>query len=293
MQPVFIRRGKGLGKQSLKQMSTGIESLDRILRGGFYEGTVCLIEDDSLAKHGLQVARCFLGKGATLQQKLFVYSHSQDEDIVPELRKLSSQESAGLRIAFRYAHYPQAESQDYAFNLSRTMKNVPKLVFKRVEGVSYRELWNTIIEDIQESLESSEDNTPLRILLKGFLGPTWNMDSFEVLQFMKSLKSLVSSLNAVCLVTVAGVSLPAETLELLEVCSDTVLSSEAFIESGGSFGDYSGLLRVVKPYRHHSLQNTDFEALTFGIKRDWRHIFIEPLSLPPEGAEGTKETLEY
>ncbi|CAG9313376.1 unnamed protein product [Blepharisma stoltei] len=300
---IFIRHSKAAKKKaapsSLPLVRTGIPSLDHIFQGGLPLSSIVLIQEDSLNYQSLQIARCFLGEGVINSEKIFVYSDAYEENLVPDIRKIKKQESAELRIAWRYEHYPQTSSvkEPYAFDLLKSMGNekINQYTIDVTEQDLYRKLWSQIFSDIQNSLESANDTGIRRIFIKSFLGPSWPKAPIsEIFQFLQSLKLLVKSLNAICMITSLTSGLETELVTLLNQSCDIVLSTENFAISGDSFGDYSGLLRIIKCPRIHSLKNIDFDALAFGIKLDRRHIAVESLSLPPaDSLVPTKESMEF
>lgn len=301
---IFIRHGKAgkkkvASKINIQLVRTGIPSLDEIFQGGIPMSSICLIQEDPFVRQALQIARCFLGEGAINNEKIYVYSDTIEENLVPDIRKIPKQETSQLRIAWRYEHYPLSSSvkEPYAFDLSKSFSN-DKIIQSTIDitqGDLYRKLWAQIFNDIQNSLSSANDLGMRRIYIKGFLGPSWPKSPIsEIYQFLQSIKLLMKSINAVCIITSLTSGLHADIVNMLNQSCEIVLASENFAITGDSFGNYSGLLRIVKCPRLHSLKNVDFDALTYGVKLDRRHIVIESLSLPPaDSLVPTAQSMDY
>jgi elongator complex protein 4 len=301
---VFIKKGKpvvqkaNVNKQGIPLVRTGIPSLDKIFEGGLPVGSLVLIEEDPVVNHALQIARCFLGEGAVNNEKLFVYSEVQDEDLVPDIKRVRSDESANLRIAWRYESYPSARAVQgpYVFDLSKSRS--AEIVRKAVSlnrREAFKKLFDELFSDIQESIQSMDDKLTRRILIKSMLGPAWPTCSHsELFQFFHSLKTLLRSLNAVCMITCPTYLLNPALKVMIQNISDMVLECRSFAETGDSYGEYSGLLRVIKLPRLLTIQPIDLDANCFGIRLDRRFISVEKLSVPPEESiAATKESIEF
>ena len=110
--------------------------------------------------------------------------------------------------------------------------------------------------------------------------------------FLVSLRCLIRSLNASCLISAyVGNERENGLKAVIRKNTDFVFAIKEINEEG-KFIDYCGLIEIVKPLRIQSLGNYEFNAHFYGITKDNKFINIENLSLPP--AESLqKPTLDY
>ena len=279
-------------KQGLLLVRTGVPSLDDVLEGGLPQGCLCLLEEDSVLHHWLQITRCFLGEGVLSKQKTILYSEREEgREVIPAVKiggKVPEQTDQ-LRIAFRYENFPplSAIQAPYSFETSKCMDQ--KLLdqsppfIRRIQTSSedcFRTLWSDILSDLQ-STHSSKDHQGLkRLVIKSFLGPEWPVSSLStVFQLLHSLKTLLRSMNVVCLVTCPTELLPEQLTAMLRQTADIVMKCSTMdVEA---ISDFTGRLELLKPPRFHSLHSLDLDTLSYGLKLQGSGITVEKLHLPP------------
>jgi len=279
-------------RQGLVLLRTGLPSLDAVLEGGLPQGCLCLLEEDADMRHWLQVLRCYLGEGVLSKQRSYVYSEKEEgKELVPAVRVGGKAQEPGdeMKIAFRYESFPSlsAVQAPYSFDLSKTME--PRLLeqcpplFSQVAIAAedcYRALWNSILSDFQ-ALRTLKDQQGLkRIAIKSLLGASWPTASLStVFQLLHSLKTLLRSANAVCLVTCPTSLLSDEQRTMLRHTADIVLRCVPLDPDPST--DFTGRLELLKPPRFHSLRNIDLETLSYGLKLQGGSLTVEKLHLPP------------
>ena len=282
----MFKRNPKVAKKTIPKLKLGIPSFDKILYGGLYQGTVNLIEEDPMSKHFYSFIRCFLGEGAQNKELLFVYSDLPSQNLVPPVGKMPKQADAKMRIAWRYAKtsVDDSESGSNVYDLSKSCNYPVKFGNNRAE-----ELYNAIYSDVERSIESSDDGKVRRIFIRLDLND-WDLRKLN--SFMVSIKTLVRSLNGVCLISA---NLSAAGKELGFICekhSDLVMAMKDFPENNPFIG-FCGTLEIKKNVSLQSLANYDFPTFVFGLVRDNKFLTIENLSLPPADSENNTKILDY
>lgn len=281
MENVFVRHSKPV-KKTLPRSKTGIPGFDAVLGGGLVCGTVTLIEQDAIEKNYIAFVRCFLGEGASNKEKIFIYGESNYDEIIPPIGKIPKQSSGNLRIAWRYDKNTQNIGNSNIYDLSKSIK-YPILSTQGLTKSSYTQIY----DDIYNSIESSGD-THKRIFIKLDLE---NWSPKELYSFLISLRSLIRSLNATCLVTACMKSCDADQRFIIRKYTDFVVAIKD-IGNSLAFKEYCAMLVVVKPLKLQSLGNYPIGAVYYGVLRDNKYVNVENLSLPP--AESMqKVTLDY
>lgn len=297
----FIKRGKTqpagvkVNAQGIPYVRTGIASLDGILQGGVLCHSIVVIEDDSLAHHGVHLGRCFMGEGAINNELSYVYSDREEDakQLVPDARPGKQPKAGGLRIAWRYEDFPSTSSmqEPYFFDLSKpSAKPVIRLRASRILPSSNWcvSLWNSVLNDISDSLTGADDTSRRRIWIKSLLSPLLPPPPLsELYQLLQALRTLVRSLNAVLLITCPVAHLTPQVRVLLQQLSDMYLEVSSLPVS---FEEYTGILQIKKAPTLHTLKPADLESRQFGIKLDAKRISVESLQLPP--ADFTKNTID-
>lgn len=102
------------------QLSTGVPSLDKVLRGGLPLGTLTILEEDSLGVHASTFLRCFVAQGVAQGQRCLacvpdsVTPAEKFQETLPALGDLKATAAAssasqtpgdGLAIAWQYRKY--------------------------------------------------------------------------------------------------------------------------------------------------------------------------------------------
>eukprot|EP01116_Phalansterium_solitarium_P017743 TRINITY_DN4450_c0_g2_i1.p1 TRINITY_DN4450_c0_g2~~TRINITY_DN4450_c0_g2_i1.p1 ORF type:complete len:420 (-),score=163.82 TRINITY_DN4450_c0_g2_i1:188-1447(-) len=137
------------------------------------------------------------------------------------------------------------------------------------------------------STNTSSSSNVLRIALHSVASPLWPLAPHQhALAFMHSLRALVRSSQACCLVTVPSSGLLAEPLRAaLRQLADIVVAFDSFDGSGmqasAAFSEFDGQLLVHKLPRMHSLVVPRPPTLNFVFKLKRRKLHIEIPHLGP------------
>ncbi|OMJ67582.1 hypothetical protein SteCoe_35217 [Stentor coeruleus] len=282
MEPVFVRHSKPQ-KKSLPKTKFGIPGLDSILSGGIYQGTLTFIEPDSYSKHYISFARCFLGEGATNKEKLFVYMNQTIDGFIPPVAKQSKSNPSKMRIAWRYeGQVSQTAVDEKHYDLTKSI-NYPHIH----HPASVPDLYTQIYNDISNSLDSSTDTTHKRILI---LLPSISSEAAQLNSFLASLRALVRSIYAVCLLISEVPSDPLLSFTLLKNIDFGMKITD--FDDKTDLGEYCASLSITKPLSLQSLGNFELRSLNFGIVREPKIIDVSNFTTPPVGGVG-KSALEY
>lgn len=279
-------------RQGLVLLRTGVPSLDEVLEGGLPQGCLCLLEEDADMRHWLQITRCFLGEGVLSKHKTFVYSDKEEgKDLLPAIKvaAMAQDSTDQFRIAFRYESFPSlsAVQAPYSFDISKVMDQriidqcAPTLrCISTSNEDCYRSLWSTILTDLQSLRSAKDQQAPKRLVIKSLLGSTWPAASLStVFQLFHSLKTLLRSANAVCIVTCPVSLLGEELRTMMRQTADIVM--KCVTVSPDPSTDFTGRMELLKPPRLHSLHNLDLETLSYGLRFQGGGLTVEKLHLPP------------
>ncbi len=99
------------------------------------------------------------------------------------------------------------------------------------ESDNYQELWEKLVEQIQNHLSSENDDRVFRLLMPNFNLFIKGDDQREIqdmIRFIRNLKALVRSLNGVCLISVDEDLLPKILVNHLVFLADSVLKLTSF-----------------------------------------------------------------
>lgn len=222
-------RHKRVGSQTnrISQVRSGIPSFDQILSGGIPIGSLLLIEESSKSDISHIFSKAFLGEGAVTEDHLLFYSESL-ENYVPDIRRIGNQSIRG-DTTVRYETFPlnSQVQEPYIIDLS-TLKSECKTLIQRTimftDEDFYRKLWSDIKNDLQNLAASFPDPQVRRILINSIFSPNWPQQSLsEIFEFLKSVKTLLRSRNAVCMLSVPVKKLHDPLRELLFRVSDLVI----------------------------------------------------------------------
>ena len=283
MEPVFIRHSKVV-KKTLPRAKFGIPGLDKLLGGGLVSGTITLIEEDHISKHYISFLRCFLGEGAANKEKLFIYSNTPVQGIIPSLGKVQKQLPGQYRIAWRYDKNTEISPDTRVYDLSKSV-NYPI----HHSRISDTHLYEHLYTDISNSIETSTDTCYRRIVI---MMETEEWPERELNIFMVSLRSLMRSLNACCVITTSLGDVAEMKRVVMRKGADFVVHVKE-VDAGNAFSEYCGVIDIVKPLRVMSLGNYELAAKCYGIVKDNKYINVENLSLPPADSMQKTNTLDY
>ncbi|KAK6923255.1 Elongator complex protein 4 [Dillenia turbinata] len=299
-------------------VSSGIPDLDKILGGGFSLGSLVMIMEDAEAPHHMLLLRNFMAQGLVHSQPLLYASPASDPRGF--LGTLPSPEK-GLRIAWQYKKYfgeqqPNLEAHrdskhEYCsdFDLRKPLER-HFLTRQQISCVSiqdplnltsFREHCSTFLNEIQriDGITSCIG----RIAIQSFCAPQCgysNMD-WVMLSFIRSLKSMVRSSNAVAIISfppsLLSPSFCKRWQHLLTYCFQLKQSEPRHVSDEDKdlaklltgYQDMVGLLNVHKVARANTQVPVILEATTFSIKlQKRRHLTLECLNQTPvDGASKT------
>lgn len=283
MQALFTRKSAP-SKKTVPKFKFGIPSFDKFLSGGLYQGTITLLLEDSLSKHHYSFTRCFLGEGAQSKADLFLYCNLPTTNLIPPVGKMPKEASSKMRIAWRYTKQAQSEPDSSVYDLSKSLNYPYKL-----SNPAPNALYSQIYEDISNSLENANDSKPRRIYIRLNLSD-WDNKALNI--FFLSLRSLLRSLNAVCLISVN----PAFGTDLSQlICennSDFVLGVKDFEEKNPFIG-FNAMLEIRKNVRLMMLSNYEINNYVLGVIRDNKFLSVENLSLPPADSMSGSKAIDY
>ena len=212
---------------------SGIPSFDQILSGGIPLGTLMLIEETQSNDISSSFSKAFLGEGAVNQEFLFVYSEVQDQNAVPDIRRIGNSSVQG-NLTVRYETYAinSEVREPYAIDLSSKKDDYKRLVQRTLEFSiedCYHNLWSYIKNDIKAACNNTATTSAKRIHIKSMFSLRWPQQSLSgIFEFLKSVKTLLRSQNAVCLIT-APLRKMSENLKqlVLNSCDLVILTRPA------------------------------------------------------------------
>ena len=164
---------------------------------------------------------------------------------------------------------------------------------------SFSHLYNAVAS----ALHSLPRNTVLRVLLKSFLAKTsaWPTSPSSALLLLHSLQQLARGQPMVILVTLPPHHLSQKQRRLFSRVADTVLELSSFAAGGreggregrpAEFEAFAGLLYVKGLQHVNALAPVRGTSNKWGMKRDRRKLYVEPLHLPPEGVRALTGDVE-
>ncbi|XP_027334408.1 elongator complex protein 4 isoform X2 [Abrus precatorius] len=296
-------------------ISSGIPDLDKILGGGFSLGSLVMVMEDAEAPHHMLLLRNFMSQGLVHKQPLLYASASRDpkgflgtlpspmsskED---KSRELSHEKD--LRIAWQYKKYFGGQ-HDYCNDFD-LRKPLDRHFFSgnNVDCVSIQDSPNlTALQDhcagFLAQFSRNEGSLPSagRIAIQSFCSPQCKYSDMEwhMLSFIKSLKGMARSSNAVVVVTFPPSLLSPSCSKRLQHMADTLLSVRAIPDEDKElaklltgYQDMIGLLNVQKIARLNTQVPVILDATTFSIKlQKRRFLVLECLNQAPiDGSSGS------
>ncbi|XP_068658305.1 elongator complex protein 4 [Aristolochia californica] len=322
------------GANGSNLVSSGIADLDKILGGGLSLGTVVMIMEDPEAPHHLLLLRNFMSQGMVHNQPLLYASPVKEPRaflgtlpslVAPKDEKREQfpnqdpdQEKA-LRIAWQYKKYfgeqlivgnKRDNSVEYCsdFDLRKPLGR-QMVAAQSVDCISIQDSSSlSLLQDRCSGLlaqyprnESGGTGSAARIAIQSLCAPQCgfaNMD-WDILSFVRSLRSMIRSSNAVAVISFPpSILLPCMSKRLQHL-SDTLLSVKAIPDEDKElaelltdYQDMIGLLRVHKVDRINTQVPLVLETTTFSIKlQKRRSLVLERLNQAPvDGSSGSSYT---
>lgn len=318
------------GPNASTLVSTGISDLDKILGGGLALGTVVMVMEDAEAPHHLLLLRNFMSQGIVHNQRLLYASpskdpraflgtlptpiSSKDDKCEPILRQDLEQEK-GLRIAWQYKKYfgeqrdveNHTDSRQYCndFDLRKPLER-QLLGAKLIDCISLQDSPNpAVLRDHCSTFLSQLPRASAagvgcagRIAIQSLCAPQCSFSDmdWDMLSFIKSLRSVVQSANAVAMITFPPSVLSPSISKRWQHLADTLLSVKAIPDEDKElatlltgYQDMVGLLHVHKVAHINTQVPVILEATTFSIKLHRRRsLVLEQLNQAPvDGSSGT------
>ncbi|XVF84020.1 hypothetical protein PTKIN_Ptkin16aG0541100 [Pterospermum kingtungense] len=325
-----LSQGPGLksGPNGTVFLSSGIPDLDKILGGGFPLGSLVLVMEDAEAPHHMLLLRNFMAQGLVHNQSLLYASPARDPrgflGTLPspatskddKSRKINPDQEKGLRIAWQYKKYfgenqlnfdGQRDGKHDYCNEFDLRKPLERHFFnaQRVDCVSFLDSpdLSTLRDRCATFLSQFPRNDGSvscagRIAIQSFCAPQcpYSNTDWEMLSFIRSLKSMVQSSNSVAIITFPPSLLSPSFCKRWQHMADTLLSVKAIPDEDKElaqlltgYQDMVGFLNVHKVARINTQVPVILEATTFSIKlRKRRYLVLECLNQAPvDGSSGT------
>lgn len=214
---------------------SGIPSFDAILNGGISIGTLLLVEESTNDTSSV-FTKAFLGEGAVNEDLLLLYSENHDNSYIPDVRRIGNSSIRG-ESTVRYETFSSNSQvrEPYAIDLSTIKNECKSLVQKTInctEADFYHKLWQQVKNDLQTNFDGKTEMTVSRVIIKSMFSDNWPQQSLsEIFEFLKSIKTLLRSKNAVCIITVPISSINEKLKQLLFNSSDIIIL-ESFFTAG-------------------------------------------------------------
>jgi len=284
----------------------GNHDLDGIFNNQFMRGTLILLEEDYPTKHYLSFLRYFLGCGIHKEQKTFIYDllEYRWKKLIPQIYNPSRSESEAdksksdekSKIAWRYDNMSiklkeQNENKEIPLlDLSKHLdiesqdfksKNLLKFVNPK-DVKSYKELFDHIVNQVQDSLSDSNDRTLKRFVFPNFFATFCQLEinPLQINKFFQSLRTFARSTYCTFLFSMRFED-NEELKNNIRFIFDYVLSLEV-LKNSEEFEDFQGFLRLAKIPSLNKFLSHPHEAEIFGFKASKKRLEIEKLYLNPE-----------
>lgn len=321
-----LSQGPGLkcGPNGTVFLSSGIPDLDKILGGGFPLGSLVMVMEDAEAPHHMLLLRNFMAQGLVHNQPLLYASPAKDPrgflGTLPspatskddKSHKVDPDQEKGLRIAWQYKKYfgenldgQRDGKHDYSneFNLRKPLER-HFLKAQHVDCVSFQD--SPDLSTLQDRCTTFLSQFPRndgsvscagRIAIQSFCAPQcpYSTMDWDMLSFIRSLKSMVRSSNSVAIITFPRSLLSPSFCKRWQHMADTLLSVKAIPDEDKElaqlltgYQDMVGFLNVHKVACINTQVPVILEATTFSIKlQKRRYLVLECLNQAPvDGSSG-------
>ncbi|GFP87712.1 elongator complex protein 4 [Phtheirospermum japonicum] len=230
--PAAVSQIPGLkhGPNGTMFLSSGIPDLDKILGGGFALGSLVMVMEDSEAPHHMLLLRNFMSQGLVHRQPLIYASPAKDprgflgtlsnpmSSKDDKSRVHDTEQEKGLRIAWQYKKYfgehnseSQRDGKSECCSDFDLRKPLERHVFsgQHIDCVSLRNSADlaTFHERCSSFLcqipRNNGNITSGRIAIQSLCSPQceYSNEEWEMLSFLRSLKSVLRLSNAVAIIT--------------------------------------------------------------------------------------------
>merc|ERR1712227_569383 len=318
-------------------VSTGIPSLDGLLGGGVAVGTVILLEEDKYGSYSRLMLKYFCAESVMCGHKLLLASADENAKKIlsglpgpitddPVKTKESSFSDEKMTIAWRYQNLPVEASHvsnkfGHYYDLTKSMdaeklENADTVICDVQNSDSNQNCmleasYANLLESINDVIETGEfgtSGTPqqrniLRVAVHSLGSPMWGDSSSDnyityLCRFLYTLRSIVRTAYAVCLVTIPShLMQDIHLIHRLIDCCDTALRLDSFAgipskENNPVYKEYHGLFHINKLPRLNSLTCHVPDTLDLAFKLKRKKFMIERLHLPPDLSETASRSQE-
>ncbi|CAI0443682.1 unnamed protein product [Linum tenue] len=263
-------------------VSSGIPDLDKTLGGGIPLGSLVMVMEDSEAPHHMLLLRNFMSQGLVHKQPLLYASPSKDPRGFLDNKQDFSNEFDLRRPLDRHFYTTQ-----------------------HVDCISTHDLPN--LAPLQERCTSFLSHFPRsdsnivctgRIAIQSLCAPQCENSSmeWEMLSFIRALKSTVRSANAVAIITFPSSLVSPSFCKRWQHLADCLVSVKAIPDEDKElaklltgYQDIVGFLNIHKVSRINTQVPAVLEATTLSIKlQKRRYLVLECLNQAPiDGSGGT------
>ncbi|KAK6154146.1 hypothetical protein DH2020_013785 [Rehmannia glutinosa] len=265
-------------------LSSGIPDLDKILGGGFALGSLVMVMEDPEAPHHMLLLRNFMSQGLVHHQPLIYASPAKDPKgflgTLPnpmaskddKSRVHETEQEKGLRIAWQYKKYFGEQNSEQRDGKSEycsdfdLRKPLERHFFsgQHIDCVSLR--YSADLATFRERCSSFLSQVPRnignitggRIAIQSLCSPQceYSNEEWEMLSFVRSLKSLLRLSNAVAIITFPPSLVSTTFSKRMQHLADTLVSVKAIPDEDKElaklltgYQDMVGLLSVHKVAR--------------------------------------------
>ncbi|KVH89841.1 elongator complex protein 4 isoform X1 [Cynara cardunculus var. scolymus] len=307
-------------------LSSGVPDLDKILGGGFHLGSLVMIMEDTEAPHHMLLLRNFMSQGLVHNQPILYASPSTNPraflGTLPTMlvskddrSRNTDAEQKDLRIAWQYKKYlgenkPHIEERDgkveycNEFDLRKPIEK-HLIMGNRVECISLLDCsslagFRNSCSKFLSQLPRYDGNITSagRIAIQSLCAPQCEYfdKEWDMLSFIRSLKSMVRSSNAVAFLTFPASLVSPSVSKRWQHLADTLLSVKAIPDEDKElanlltgYQDMLGLLSVHKVARFNTQVPVILDATTYSIKlQKRRSLVLECLNQAPvDGSSGS------
>ncbi|KAK4743761.1 hypothetical protein SAY87_010073 [Trapa incisa] len=322
--------GVKTGPNGTAFVSSGIPDLDKILGGGFSLGSLVIVMEDPEAPHHMLLLRNFMSQGLVHNQPLLYASPAKDPKgflgTLPSPVSSRTEKSPGyepvedkgLRIAWQYKKYFHGSQQTinnqgaienkheygHDFDLRKPLQR-QFITAQKVECISLQDCPDlSAVRDLcaaflaQFPRKDGSISSVARIAIQSLCAPECSYFNREwhMLSFIKILRSMLRSTNAVAVVTFPPSVLSPSFSKRWQHMADALLSVRAIQDEDKDlaklltgYQDMVGLLSIHKVIRTNTQVPVILEATTFSMKlQKRRYLALECLNQAPvDGSSGS------
>ncbi len=250
--------------------SSGIPSLDTILRGGLALGTVCLVESDAFGIYSRVLEQCFISQGVLQQHKtivvtpdamapaeVFVSTLPAAAALAPSSTPTSSTTEDGLTVAWQYEKYltQSGESRTLApgtntpirsrsnhevfcksVDLNRRMPDATSVAQLHVVAPSLAEpsaAAEAALARITQEVKKLPTGAVLRVVVCEFGSAGWGVTEGArwCVSWLARLKAVVAGQNCVCMLSTPHACIKPAINSHVRHLADCVLDLMAFSDA--------------------------------------------------------------